>query len=190
MDKEKKKYDFNGRWTEEKTRVKGAIRRIFRLSPQMKDALYSARVELPPATKKDGNLGKKNQVRYKCAVCGGLFSRKHIQIDHLDPVVPLWKNESEMTYDELVRRIICDVENLQAICSTPLKENGGKPSCHKIKTDKENFIRNYLSNFDLNVRFTKISEAESAYVAYAEKKRIEKEEKEKRRILRKGKKKS
>lgn len=142
--KEKALYDENGVWVEEKNRIKGAIRRTFRLSPQMKEVRLKARVELPPAPKKDGTPGKKPQVRYRCAGCRELFSDKYTQVDHIKTTVPLWQSEKNMSYDELVRGIFCSTNNLQVLCSTPLKLNGGKPSCHKIKTDKENFIRNFL----------------------------------------------
>lgn len=137
-------YDSNGNWVEERGRIKGAIRRAFRLSPQMKDVLQRARVELPPKLKKDGDPGKKNQVRYTCAICKDVFSQKNVQVDHILTVVPLWKPEAAMTYDEVVRGVFCKVDNLQVICSTPLKRNNGNPSCHKIKTDEENFIRDEL----------------------------------------------
>ena len=141
---DKSEYDENGRWIQERNRIKGAIRRVFRLFPQMKDVLSAARVELPPALKKNGEPGKRNQIRFKCAECGGLFSRKNVQVDHIEPVVPLHKTEADMTYDEIVRGICCNKENLQVVCSTPLKRSGGIPSCHKKKTDEENFIRKKL----------------------------------------------
>jgi hypothetical protein len=142
--KEKSLYDANGRWVEERGRIKGAIRRAFRLSPQMREVLQKARVELPPALKKDGEPGKKNQVRYTCAICKGLFSQKNVQVDHIEPVVPLWMPEAEMTYDEIARGVFCKLDNLQVICSTPMKRNNGNPSCHKLKTDEENFIRDEM----------------------------------------------
>lgn len=147
MKKSKKEaplYDENGRWVEERGRIKGAIRRTFRLSPQMREILKEARVELPPALKKDGEPGKKNQVRYICAICKGLFSQKNVQVDHREPVVPLWKKESDMSYDDIVRGVFCSKSNLQVICSTPLKRNNGISSCHRLKTNEENFIRDHL----------------------------------------------
>jgi 5-methylcytosine-specific restriction endonuclease McrA len=142
--KEKPLYDERGRWVEERGRIKGAIRRSFRLSPQMKEVLKKARVELPPALKINGEPGKKNQVRYTCAICKQLFSQKNVQVDHLTPVVPLWKPEASMSYDEIVRGVFCALDNLQVICSTPMKRNNGIMSCHKLKTDEENFIRDEL----------------------------------------------
>jgi hypothetical protein len=147
--KESSLYDSNGRWVEERGRIKGAIRRTFRLSPQMKEVLNKARVELPPDLKKDGTPGKKPRVRYRCAICQELFSQKQVQVDHIEPVTKLHKSDEEMSWDETVRGVFCDVSNLQVLCSTPLKQNNGKSSCHRIKTNEENFIRNkWREHFD------------------------------------------
>lgn len=140
--KSNKIYDEHGNWVEERGRWVGAIRRSFRVHPVLKEVLQEARVELPPKTLKDGTVGKKNQVRYKCAVCDGLFSQKHIQVDHKDPVVFLFLSSLEMLLDTIARRIYCKKDNLQVLCSTPLKLlPKGQKSCHAIKTQEENFIR-------------------------------------------------
>ena len=124
--------------------IKGGIRRVFRQSIEMRVVLQSARIELPPKILKDGSVGKKNQVRYKCALCDGLFSQKDVAVDHIEPVIPLHRSEEEMTIDEMAYRIWCDINNLQVICNIPLKKNNDIPSCHKIKTDEENFVRKTL----------------------------------------------
>jgi hypothetical protein len=183
--KDKSPYDENGRWVEERARIKGAIRRVFRLSPQMKEVLQAARVELPPALKKDGTPGLKKQVRYRCACCGGLFSQKHVQVDHIEPVVPLHMSEDELTYDDIVYRIFCDKSNLQVLCSIPAKLNGGKPSCHRIKTNKENFMRDYIIKNKKKLKlFTYLEEAEAAYEAYMKQKEEERKAKEARKLER------
>lgn len=186
MKKEKSLYDQNGHWVEEKTRIKGAIRRVFRLSPQMKETLQAARVELPPALKKDGTPGKKNQVRYRCAYCKSLFSQANVQVDHIDTVVPFHKKESEMTVDELARGIFCNKKNLQVLCSTPMKKNGNKPSCHRIKTNEENFIRDFLfvkfTNQD--ERLKNIDTARESYKMYLTQKESELRDKEARKLAR------
>jgi 5-methylcytosine-specific restriction endonuclease McrA len=153
-------YDEKGRWVEEQNRIESAVRKAFRLSPMMSDCKRSARIELEPEAKKDGTPGKRVRVRYKCAACGELFSDKHLAIDHIFPVVPLHIPRSEMTYDELVRGIFCGLDNLQVLCSTPMKLNGGKPSCHKMKTDKENYIRRRFK--DLFDRFCLACEGDGA----------------------------
>lgn len=180
--KEKPLYDSNGRWVEERGRIKGAIRRAFRLSPQMKEVLKKARVELPPALKKDGEPGKKNQVRYTCAICGQLFSQKNVQVDHIEPVVPLWKKESAMSYDDIVRGVFCKLDNLQVICSTPMKRNNGMPSCHKIKTDEENYVRDRLQEVSCLLDHTG-EEIDTLIVKFKEKYKIYKaEQDEKKRV--------
>jgi hypothetical protein len=196
MAKEKKEaplYDANGRWVEERGRVKGAIRRTFRLSPQMKEVLAKARVELPPKTLKDGSVGKKNQVRYRCACCGGLFSQKYVQVDHIKPVVPLYIAEADMSYDQIVRGVFCALENLQVICSTPLKKNGGLSSCHKLKTDEENFIRDELKKVPALRDHTgeeidgMIIDIQDKYKVYAEERDKKVREKIARRVAREAK---
>lgn len=190
LKKEAPLYDANGRWVEERGRIKGAIRRAFRLAPQMKEVLTKARVELPPKILKDGSVGKKPQVRYTCACCGKLFSQKHVQVDHIEPVVPLWIPEAEMTYDEIVRGVFCAVDQLQILCSTPMKQNGGLPSCHKLKTDEENYIRDELKKIP-NVKHLSedqlygiISHIKVKYKAYAEERDRKIREKIARRELR------
>ncbi len=145
--KDKPKYDENGKWVDQDNRVLSGIRRAYRLSPQMQETLKAARVELPPKTLKNGKPGKRNQVRYKCAVCEGLFSQKNIQVDHRSPATPLHTSIREMTWDEVVDGIFCGVDNLQVICSTPMVRNGGLPSCHAKKSREENWIRKQLQSF-------------------------------------------
>jgi hypothetical protein len=188
--KVKSLYDANGRWVEERGRIKGAIRRTFRLSPQMKEALQRARVELPPKTLKDGSPGKKNQVRYTCAVCKGLFQQANVQVDHIIPVVPLWMPEAEMSYDDMVRGVFCKLDNLQVICSTPMKRNNGNPSCHKLKTDEENFIRDELKKV-MNIRDhtgeeidAMILDIQAKYKVYVEEREAKKRAKLERRAKR------
>lgn len=136
------KYDENGNWVEERGRWVGAIRRSFRVHPVLKEVIDEARVELPPKILKDGSVGKKNQIRFRCAICGGLFSQKHTQVDHKDPVVFLFLSSLEMLLDTIARRIYCKKDNLQVLCSTPLKLlPKGSKSCHAIKTQEENFLR-------------------------------------------------
>ena len=177
-----KEYDENGHWNQERNRVKGALRQSFRMSPQMWETLQRARYELPPALKKDGTPGKRPQVRYECAICGGMFMQKYVQVDHIEPVVPLHKVEAEMTYDEMAERIFCPKSNLQVVCSTPLSKNNGKPSCHKIKSDEENYIRKQIvkegwkaNEYELEDRIEEVKEEFKDYLKEKEEKRLAKE---------------
>ena len=127
---------------EERREIKGALRRAFRMSPRMSGVLNAARVELPPALKKDGNEGKRNQVRYRCASCEELFQQKNVAVDHIEPVVPLYREEKTMSGSELVRGIYCAVSNLQVLCNTKIKDlPKGVKSCHYNKTQEEKFLR-------------------------------------------------
>jgi hypothetical protein len=172
-------YDDNGNWNQERNRIKGALRQAFRMSPQMWETLQRARVELPPALKKDGTPGKRPRVRYKCAICGELFQEKFVQVDHVDPVVPLDKTEADMSYDEMARNIFAKSANLQVVCSTPMTKNGGKPSCHKIKSDEENFIRRHIvkefkpGEYGILDRIEELKEEYKVYVEEKERKRLE-----------------
>lgn len=183
-----KEYDENGNWVQEKNRLKGAIRQAFRMSPQMWEVKERARIELPPALKKDGTPGKKPRVRYKCSICEELFTSKYVQTDHIVPVVPLHKKEADMTYDEIARGIFCKKENLQVVCSTPMSKNNGKPSCHKIKTDEENYIRNRITkenwrggDWDLEDRIEELKEEFKDYLKEKEEKRLAKEKRKNER---------
>jgi hypothetical protein len=52
-----------------------------------------------------------------------------------------------MLLDLIARRIFCKKDNLQVLCSTPLKLlPKGTRSCHAIKTQEENFLRNKWEN--------------------------------------------
>lgn len=178
--------------------IKGGIRRVFRQSIEMRVVLQSARVELPPKILKDGSTGKKNQVRYKCAVCNGLFSQKDVAVDHIEPVIPLHRSEEDLTIDEMAYRIWCDISNLQVICNTTLKKNNGIASCHKIKTDEENFIRKRLKETYPTMAEDPtiwpyqalIEESKQEYKVYLIEKEKERLEKQKRKTEREAKRKA
>lgn len=63
--------------------------------------------------------------KYKCAKCEQIFERQKIQVDHIDPVVPI---SGFTTWDEYIARLFCGPEGLQILC---------KP-CHKQKSVAEN----------------------------------------------------
>lgn len=65
---------------------------------------------------------------YKCNMCEDQFGRKEIQIDHINPVIPL---EGWDSWDGYIARMYCGPEGLSILC---------KP-CHKTKTFLENELR-------------------------------------------------
>ena len=142
--KDKPKYDEDGKWVDQDNRILSGIRRAYRLSPQMQETLQAARVELPPKILKSGKPGKRNQIRYRCAVCEVLFSQKNVQVDHISSATPLWTSVKEMSWDDVVDGIFCGTDNLQVLCSTAKIRNGGLPSCHAKKSAEENYIRKLI----------------------------------------------
>jgi len=65
---------------------------------------------------------------YSCAECSGSFKAKDIRIDHIDPVIPATGFDS---WDNVVSRLYCEADNLQALCI----------ECHDIKSKAENAER-------------------------------------------------
>jgi len=149
----KSPYDENGKWKDEKRLVIGAIRRLFRQAPQFKEVHEASRVEVPKYNK-DGGLSKKPHVKRTCEVCGELFSSTNIAIDHIEPMVPIHLTNDDLSYNEIVNKVICDKSNLQRICN-PKKGKKNKPTflqfCHQKKTHKENFMRRkWAEHFEKN----------------------------------------
>lgn len=66
---------------------------------------------------------------YFCNHCAKLFTAKHIQIDHITPVVDPVVGFT--TWDDYISRLFCEIENLQALCR----------ACHKEKTKHERSTR-------------------------------------------------
>ena len=66
--------------------------------------------------------------QYLCASCKLLFTRKEVQIDHIDPVTP---TTGWVSLDSFVERLKVPIDKLQIICKT----------CHKTKSGGENETR-------------------------------------------------
>jgi hypothetical protein len=75
--------------------------------------------------------GPKGGRRWKCEGCGGKSARKDIFIDHIEPLVPLNTNVSNLSFKQLYERCWTNRNNLQVLCYT----------CHRVKSAKENSIR-------------------------------------------------
>lgn len=155
MKKTKPLYDENGRWINEFERIKAVVRVVFRQSPQHKQCMENARVELPPKLKNDGTPGKRNTIRYKCTLCNELFPSKYVNVDHIEEIIPLHVPRDDIDYNTLVRSIFCDIKNLQILCSIPMIHNDNNKSCHLKKTNEEKFIRKrfkeYLADNEANL---------------------------------------
>lgn len=105
--------------------IKGALRRVFSRSDLRRDALSKSIIahsdpKRPRVTKWS-----------MCPDCKEPSPTYLMQVDHINPVVPLNTTMEEMDWNDLVNNLWCDISNLVAIC---------KP-CHKIKTGQERKLR-------------------------------------------------
>jgi len=105
--------------------IKGALRRVFSRSELRRMAIDDSRVEHQdperPRVKKWS----------KCPECKQFIPTYQMEVDHRVPVIPTDRSLEEMTWNELVERIFCDVTNLTALC---------KP-CHNRKSKQEQKLR-------------------------------------------------
>jgi len=66
---------------------------------------------------------------YQCAVCGEVFSRKEVSVDHIDPVID--PKRGWQGFEVYIKRLFCGAQGFQIICS----------DCHDAKTAHERKIR-------------------------------------------------
>jgi len=114
--------------------VFSALRRIFRRSPMYNSCLNNAKVEVRIRGKTKDNI---RRVKFRCAVCGELFDKKEVEVDHIEPVIPLEglpKLGDLPDYNVYIARLFCPLEDLQVICKID----------HKAKSKEENARRRKL----------------------------------------------
>lgn len=103
--------------------LKGAIRRVFGRSDLRRNVIqsYIDIAHSDPSRKK---------VKYwiKCSECGKMEAKSNIQLDHVEPVIPVNRSFEDMSLDEVVDRQWCEENNLKPMCKT----------CHQLKTKEEN----------------------------------------------------
>lgn len=109
----------SGKWTEASFFgfLRSGLRNMSRRwSPLVQDALVAARRK---------SISKKNprlKWQFQCARCGGWFSRKNVEVNHIDPC------GSMNCLDDLpgyVARMFCEVDGLEVLC---------KKKCHAAHT--------------------------------------------------------
>lgn len=76
---------------------------------------------------KTDEKGPRGGARYKCSVCNESFGQREVNVDHIEPIVPIGIASKDMSWDEIVSRTFCSEENLQVICT----------ECHKLKSKQE-----------------------------------------------------
>lgn len=102
--------------------LKGSVRRVFSRSELRKAALELTRIE-----HYDPNRPRVTRWSW-CTSCGLIEPSYLIEVDHVEPLVPIDRSFEEMSFDELVDRTWCELENLKPVC---------KP-CHREKSSLEN----------------------------------------------------
>ncbi len=105
--------------------LKGAIRRVFSRSELRKSAVERGRIE---HTEPQRPRVKKWS---RCEMCLMPTASYEIQVDHKLPLVPVDSSLEEMSWDDLVNRCWCSIDNLQGICE----------ECHKSKSKEEAALR-------------------------------------------------
>jgi 5-methylcytosine-specific restriction endonuclease McrA len=105
--------------------IKGALRRVFSRSDLRKAVLEEIQVSY---TDPERPRVKRWSI---CALCDEYTPTYKIQVDHINPIIPLDKTLEDITFDQLTNNIWCDINNLQGICKT----------CHDKKTSSERKIR-------------------------------------------------
>jgi 5-methylcytosine-specific restriction endonuclease McrA len=109
----------------ERNLIKGAIRRVFSRSDLRKLVVERSRIA---HTDNSRPRVKKWSI---CEACRSVVPTYLIQVDHMTPIVPIDTTLEQMSWDDLVDRIWCDISNLQPICT----------DCHKEKTKLEQKAR-------------------------------------------------
>lgn len=109
--------------------LKGAIRRVFSRSDLRREIIAKARIQdhVDPSRPRVKKWGL-------CKQCKEPTPEYLMQVDHVDPIIPLNSSLEEMSIDDLVNNVWCDVNKLNPLC---------KP-CHSKKTKEENRIRREL----------------------------------------------
>jgi hypothetical protein len=116
--------------SESMSSIIGSLKRTFSRSPMVRDFLSKYRRE-QEWFKKDNTKAKKPKVFYKCFKCQQEFNSNNVQVDHIEPVVPVNIPAKHLSMNTLIDRLFCDESNLQILC----KEH------HNEKSKLENELR-------------------------------------------------
>ena len=114
-----------GKWTE--SRFNSFIKSSLRTASVRWEPRYTCLANafrLVQTNQKTGRMAK----HFECAKCRCLFPQKEIEINHINPVVPV---EGFDSWDKVIERMFCEIEGLEALC---------RP-CHKLITAEENVLR-------------------------------------------------
>lgn len=104
--------------------IRGSLRKAYR---QAKEPSIRLTLSESPIEK-----GPRGGAMFICNHCGLCFSRKEVQVDHIEPVIPIDREVKD--WNEYISRLFCGIENLQVLCK----------ECHQIKTNREREERNEI----------------------------------------------
>jgi hypothetical protein len=76
-----------------------------------------------------GKVTKRVRNFYWCALCEGVFTRKQVSADHIEPVID--PKKGFVDFNTYIVRLFCAASNFQIICD----------ECHDGKTAKERKVR-------------------------------------------------
>lgn len=111
-----------GQWTEARYNsfIKSALRSASQRWPPKYQVLSEAKLgkRVNPAT---GRLAE----HYLCNACKSAFPLKGVQVNHIDPVIPVTGFDS---WDAVIHRMFCEKDKLEVLCIP----------CHKDITKQEN----------------------------------------------------
>lgn len=127
-----KRKEWNGgTWTEGRYRsfITSTLRSGARRWPPKYETLNLAKTEKKVNTK-TGRIAQ----HYTCNGCGGEFTAKDVQVDHIEPVVD--PNKGFISWDVFIERLFCERNNLQVLCKT----------CHLAKSNLEKQEKKNASN--------------------------------------------
>ena len=96
-----------------------AVKKCFSRSQQAKKFKYKSVVK--------GEKGKRGGKIGECSICKAHLPMYTLQIDHVNPIVPVMIPGKYMSFIMLFNRTFCPESNLQVICK----------SCHDKKSKKE-----------------------------------------------------
>lgn len=110
-----------GSWTE--ARFHSFVKSVLRAGSRKWPPKYQCINDAYVGTKINPKSGRRCKF-YKCACCNEEFPLAMIEVDHINPIVPI---TGFTTWDEVINNLFCEKEDLQAVCK----------DCHKIKTKAE-----------------------------------------------------
>lgn len=120
----------------ERNLIKGAIRRVFSRSELRRQILRQAIIEHHDPKR------KRVKTWVQCAGCKQPEAISNVEVDHIDPVIPLHLQLEDITWDNLIDRIWCAIDNLQVLCTKCHDEKSARERKERNKFRKERKLKN------------------------------------------------